>query len=628
MIFKTGINLPKGASPLEMNAFFQGLSFDDIIPKTLAEAIILSAEKYPEKTALTMLASAEPDAEIVSLSYTEFKKEWIQACHLLVSLGVNDGNPVIFLSLPTLESLIFFLAAQSIGAVAPVNPLLSCDVIAEIIDTLQATVVIGPSDEVSKKLAAKVASCVNACDSVKVIITEGHMDDLLDNKQLVFTQMRDQFPSSYMPKNQATADSIGAYFHTGGTTGTPKVAKISQRNLMSCFVATGLPTSMDPEHITVNGLPLFHIGGGLISVTRALVFGQTLIQLTPLGYRAPNLVNNFWKIIVKHKVSQIITVPTVYQDILQTYQGEKTCISNLIAGASKLPTSLSKQYLEIFGMEPLEGYGMTECAGFCASNVTGLPVKPGYSGLATPFHQIRVVKLNENRTIERDCVPGEVGLVVIRGAGVFLGYTDSEKNAKKFVTDPITQQLWLNSEDLGRFDEESYLAIVGRAKDLIIRSGHNIDPRTIEETLLVSDLIVDAAAVGMPDSRTGELPIVFVEVKRGKTIDESALREWCRAHIKEAGAVPVRIIELASLPRTAMNKIYKPELLRQASLLAVDDVMTKFDVAIQIMLTVTVVLHESGYIFIQIKQLEALSKIEKDTVTKELSALGLDVQIN
>ena len=628
MIFKTDNHFPEKASPLEMNAFFQNLSFDDIIPKTVAEAIILSADKYPKKTALTMLTSAEPDAEVISLSYAELKKEWVQACHLLVSLGVKVGDPIIFLSPPTLEGLIFFLAAKSIGAVAPVNPLLSSDVIAEIIDTLQATVVIGPSDAVSKTLAAKVTSCVNTCDSVKTIVAEGYMDGLSENKQLVFTQMRDQFPSVHLPENKVTAESIGAYFHTGGTTGTPKVAKLSQRNLMSGFVATGLPTSMDPDHITINGLPLFHIGGGLISVTRALVLGQTLIQLTSFGYRTPDLISNFWKIIVKHKVSQIITVPTVYQDILQTYKGEKTSITNLIAGASKLPTSLSKQYLEIFGMEPLEGYGMTECAGFCASNVTGLSVKPGYSGLVTPFHQIRVVKLNENFEIERDCEPNEVGLVVIRGAGVFLGYTDSEKDAKKFVIDPVTHKRWLNSEDLGRFDEESYLAIVGRAKDLIIRSGHNIDPVTIEETLLDSELIVDAAAVGMPDARTGELPIAFVQVKNGETIDELALREWCRAHIKEAGAVPVRIIELESLPRTAMNKIYKPELLRQATLLAVNEVTAIFDSLIQKTISVTVELHDSGYISIEIKQLKSLPQAEQDSVIKALSALGIDIELD
>jgi fatty-acyl-CoA synthase len=170
----------------------------------------------------------------------------------------------------------------------------------------------------------------------------------------------------------------------------------------------------------------------------------------------------------------------------------------------------------------------------------------------------------------RDCEAGETGNIAVSGPAVFEGYVDRSQDAGKFIAG-MPGARWIDAGDLGRFDSDGYLWITGREKDLIIRGGHNIDPAPIEETLLEHDDIVDAAAVGMPDARLGELPVVFVQLAQGAELDEGALRAFCQERLPERAGTPVRFFALDALPRTAMRKIFKPELRRLAAEAALAD---------------------------------------------------------
>ncbi|EEF22448.1 AMP dependent CoA ligase, putative, partial [Ricinus communis] len=244
-------------------------------------------------------------------------------------------------------------------------------------------------------------------------------------------------------------------------------------------------------------------------------------------------------------------------------------IEIFVAGASKLPDHLCNAYRETFGHAIHEGYGMTECAGFCTANPLTRPARAGSGGLPSPLYDVRVVQLDGGNAIVRDCMPNQVGSIIVRGIPIFSGYTDAKKTAEKFVTDVVDGERWLDSGDLGRFDVDGYLWVTGRAKDLIIRGGHNIDPLMIEEVLGNYPGIREAAAVGLPDLRVGELPIAFVETVQGAVFDPVAACDYCRDHIAERAAVPTKIIHLEALPRTAMNKVFKPELRRIAAEIAV-----------------------------------------------------------
>ena len=217
---------------------------------------------------------------------------------------------------------------------------------------------------------------------------------------------------------------------------------------------------------------------------------------------------------------------------------------------------------------------MTETAGFCCVNPSSLPARPGSGGIKAPFYDVRVVQLDTNGRFIRECEPGETGNIAVSGPAVFKGYLDSSQDKSKFIAG-MDGSDWIDAGDLGRFDADGYLWITGREKDLIIRGGHNIDPAPIEETLLDHPDVLDAAAVGMPDARVGEMPVAFVQLTAETQLDEDALRRFCQERLPERAGTPARIFQLDALPRTAMRKIFKPELRRLAAQAALADILRK-----------------------------------------------------
>jgi fatty-acyl-CoA synthase len=183
------------------------------------------------------------------------------------------------------------------------------------------------------------------------------------------------------------------------------------------------------------------------------------------------------------------------------------------------------------------------------------PVRLGSVGHPLPYSRVRVVQLDGEGRWQRDCAVNEIGVVAMQGPGVFSGYLSDEHNRNAFV-----EPGWVNSGDLGRLDADGYLWITGRAKDLIIRGAHNIDPMAIEEVFFQHPAVALAAVVGEPDAYAGELPVAFVQLKPGPTVAAEELLAFVAERTPERAAVPVRIYFTDAVPLTAVGKVFKPAL--------------------------------------------------------------------
>jgi fatty-acyl-CoA synthase len=238
------------------------------------------------------------------------------------------------------------------------------------------------------------------------------------------------------------------------------------------------------------------------------------------------------------------------------------CISG---GGSAIPVPVGDAYVARFQVPVLEVYGMTETSSVLTMSYRDRPMRLGSVGHPLPYSAVRIVRLDADGRYLGDCATDEIGVVAMAGPGVFSGYLSETHNRQAFV-----EPGWVNSGDLGRLDADGYLWITGRAKDLIIRGGHNIDPLAIEEVFFQHPAVALAAVVGEPDAYAGELPVAFVQLKPGASAAIDALLEFVRERTPERAAVPVQIYPIEAIPLTAVGKVFKPALRWEAARRAVD----------------------------------------------------------
>jgi fatty-acyl-CoA synthase len=211
----------------------------------------------------------------------------------------------------------------------------------------------------------------------------------------------------------------------------------------------------------------------------------------------------------------------------------------------------------------LEGYGLTEAT--CATAATpAFAPRPGSVGLRLPYQEVKAVTVDADETPIADCPPGQAGVLAIRGPNVFPGYL--RHGPRGPIADPTgtVHDGWLITGDLGSVDTDGYVYLTGRAKDLIIRGGHNIDPGPIEESLLAHPDVLAAAVIGAPDPHSGEVPVAYLVLADGARAGADDLLAWARVHAPEPAAVPRAIRLIDALPVTAVGKVYKPALLQDA----------------------------------------------------------------
>jgi acyl-CoA synthetase (AMP-forming)/AMP-acid ligase II len=253
-------------------------------------------------------------------------------------------------------------------------------------------------------------------------------------------------------------------------------------------------------------------------------------------------------------------------------------------GSAPLPLELYKKFEAAAGVTICEGYGLTEATCLVSINPPSGEKKVGSIGAPFPYTSVRMI----DPATQRDVPIGEIGEICVASPGVYDGhtYTETAKNADLFYPgedSPLGDAVqFLRTGDLGRIDEDGYLWITGRAKDLIIRGGHNIDPAEIEEALAGHPQVAFAGAIGQPDAHAGEVPAAFVELTDGATATVEELMEFANKHIRERAAYPKHLEIMDELPKTAVGKIFKPDLRKSAITRIYNKALTKDGVAAEV----------------------------------------------
>ncbi|HLX14655.1 MAG TPA: acyl-CoA synthetase [Bradyrhizobium sp.] len=552
-----GDEYPTFATEADVRAFERVPYADRIIAQSTYDALKLGAAKNPDAPAIQFLANADPADTPIVISHRDFVARVTQAANMFHALGVGDNDVVSFM-LPLLpEAFIVLFGAEAAGIANPVNPLLEPHQIAEILEAANTTVLVALGPVPGTDIWKKVEQVRGKLKHLKAIV-QVHGSGDPANGIYSFADLIEAQPSDRLVSNRRiSGEETAAYFHTGGTTGTPKLVCHSHANQVYQAWACNLLLKAGHGANLLFGMPLFHVGGSLTQALSSLAAGNSLVVLSPIGWRNPAAVKNIWGLVERFKPEIFSSVPTVLAAALSIPPG-KADVSSLryaAGGGSAIPVAVGKAIEDRFKIPVIEVYGMTETSSVHTMAYADRPIRLGSVGLPVPYGRVRIVKLDANNRVERDCEPDEIGVVIMAGPGIFRGYLNAIHNEGAFVDGD-----WVNSGDLGRLDKDGYLWITGRAKDLVIRGGHNIDPAPIEEIMFQHPSVGFAAVVGQPDAYAGELPVGYVQLKPGATVQPGELEAWVRERTPERAAAPVQIIPIDPMPLTGVGKVFKPKL--------------------------------------------------------------------
>lgn len=547
--------------------------------KTVYQQLEETAAKFGNKPAISFQllgGAADPN---LTLNWNETKDRITQAANLFRSLGVGPKDVVAYLLPTTHETAITMMGGMTAGIVAPINPTLDADQISSLLRETGAKVLVTlkafPKTEVAQLAAQAVAGAPN----VKTIIEIDLLKHLTGLKKLIVPLVRPKIETKHsanviefnaalgrQPKDKLTFeedlnDPYCAYFHTGGTTGMPKIAQHKHSGILFNGMLGNL-LSLDENSVVICPLPMFHVMAAHVFWASIMFGGGHIVFPTPAGYRGDGVFDNFWKLVERYQATFMVTVPTAAAALMQRpVNADISSLKGAMCGSSPLPVELFKRFQDVTGVEILEGYGMTEATCLVSGNPFEGEKVIGSVGYRFPYTDIKILDCDDDGNILKELGSNEVGEICVLNAGVNVGetYTDPTKNIGLFAGGTH-----LRTGDLGRIDDEGYLWITGRAKDLIIRGGHNIDPAMIEEALAGHPDVGFAGAIGQPDAHAGEVPCAFVELVEGATTTADELLAYAKEKVPERAAHPKHMEIMDELPKTAVGKIFKPDLRRSA----------------------------------------------------------------
>ncbi len=553
--------------------------YESVVPaRSTYELISHAAQRFPQREAFRYL----PDGDLATaprcITYAVLIDNINRAANLFRSLGVGPDDAVAILAPNMPETQYALWGAQVAGRACPINYLLQPEHIAALLKAANAKLIValGPNDELAiwPTLEKVRGLCPLPVLQIRVDGPGGQCAKQVPgsetDSELIFQDQIGLQPSSLLYSEllnteQNASQRICACFHTGGTTGAPKLALHTHGNEVHTSTLAPLFYGFDEHTVELNGFPLFHVAGAFVYGLALLSVGATQVLPTLSGMRNAAFVKNYWKFCERQKITALACVPTILATLVNApVDADISSVKVAYTGGSPLPSELAAQFEARHNIPVRNILGMTECAGLVAIEPAASPRVVGSVGLRLPFTQVRVVPWRDGAAcLDEDCAAGETGIVVIRGPHVSPGYSDAGRNAGMFET-LSNGEHWLVSGDLGHIDHDDksrgYIHITGRAKDVIIRGSHNIDPGLVEEAFLAHPAVALCAVVGEPDAYAGELPVAFVTLKPGAVIGSHELLQAVAPTVYERPAVPKRVTVLDAMPMTAIGKIFKPAL--------------------------------------------------------------------
>ncbi|MEU0505707.1 AMP-binding protein [Nocardia sp. NPDC005998] len=453
----------------------------------------------------------------VELNNIQFLRTVQRAAATLRSQGIG-AQDVVAVMLPNTVSLVVTLfAAWRIGAaVTPLSPTL-----------------------VPSEVAYQVADA-----GAKVLVTDRQIE--LATPALLPVRELTAEPPAFADPVQQSDDALALLIYTSGTTGRPKGVMLDHANLKAmCRMVIDAFQLTGADHSLLI-LPLFHVNGIVVGTLSPLLAGG---RTTIAGRFSPK---TFFERIVRSGATYFSAVPTMYTmlaDLPVDVRPDTSAVRFAVCGAAPASVELLDKFESRYDIPIVEGYGLSE--GSCASTVNpiGGQRKPGTVGLPLPGQTIRIVDSNDLPVAD-----GEPGEVQVHGPNVMRGYLNRPEETAKALAGG-----WLHTGDIGRIDEDGYLVLVDRAKDMIIRGGENIYPKEIETVIYQLPEIAEAAVVGRADAVYGEQPVLFVSLNSGAQIDAERIHEHARGALSKF-KLPVAITILDELPKNAVGKIDKSSL--------------------------------------------------------------------
>jgi acyl-CoA synthetase (AMP-forming)/AMP-acid ligase II len=548
------------------------------VAATMYQFLNRTADRFGDRPAITFQMFSDDGAKAETLTWRSFLERVTQAANLFRKLGVGETDVVAYILPNCHETAITLIAGTIAGIACPINPLLEPEQISSILRETGAKVVVTLRSFPKTDVAQKVAEAVGHAPNVRTVLEVDLLRYLSPPKSWIVPLVRPKNPTSHTAKvmafskhvstqpktlqfDDSTGDRVAAYFHTGGTTGMPKVAQHKYSGMIYNGWLGNTLLFTEEDNI-ICPLPLFHVFACHVILMAMISSGAHGVFPTPQGYRGDGVFKNFWKLVERWKITFIITVPTAIAALMQRpVDADVSSVKTAFSGSSPLPVELFKRFEKTTGVTIVEGYGLTEATCLVSVNPVEGPKKIGSIGLPLAYTHVRILDCAPDGAVKSEMGVDEIGEICVSNPGVYAGktYVEPDKNKGLFA-----DGAYLRTGDLGRIDADGYIWITGRAKDLIIRGGHNIDPAQIEEALAGHPAVAMVGAIGQPDSFAGELPCVYVELVAGAETTEKELLKFASDHIQERAALPKHVEILSELPKTAVGKIQKNELRKLA----------------------------------------------------------------
>lgn len=478
------------------------------------------------------------------ISNVEVQKNVQEIAYMLRHLGIEKGDRVIVCMPNNPEVMLGYQGIWNAGAVVlPTMYQLHSREIHYIATDSEAKAII-----TSSEMLPKIIEATKDMDQKPMLLVVNESEDHkyttnADDLQIYdFYNELNKHRGQTAPEQDLNDKDLSVILYTAGTTGKPKGVMLTHKNLYSvASIGTYVKEDWERE-TTISVLPLSH-SFGLTLANRPLLLGDSIVLLPKFD------VAEMCKAIEKHQVKNLTLVPAMIQQMVYSPETEKfdlSCLEAVTSGSASLPVQVSKKFREKFNADVLEGYGLSEAAPIVSATIKGMPVKPGSAGVPLPGVNVRIA--NENG----EALPtGEVGELLVSGDNIMTGYYNDSEASDNALVDG-----WLHTGDMARLDEEGYLFIVDRKKDLIIRGGFNIYPRDLEELIMSYEGVAEVAVFGVPSETMGEEVIAVVAPESGVALTESGLITYCQEHLAKY-KTPRKVVLVEELPRNGVGKIQK-----------------------------------------------------------------------